>query len=117
MATTASVVHRLLVMCVVIAAAVVTLATVVPAGHAADRPTVPNLRKCGTLKAKVTLHVFARHITCHTARRIQNEFWNGPWSGKHTSRKTGLTTLDRFPGWRCESAAGGGACTKGAKVS
>ena len=59
---------------------------------------------------------FARHITCHTARRLENEFWNGPWNRKHTSR-FGVTTLDRFPGWKCINAAGGGSCTKGAKVS
>lgn len=77
----------------------------------------PGMKKCGTFQAQYKIWVYAKHISCGLARRIQKEYWLGPESrrtvhnGGHGAY--GWITLKRFPGWRCTSGSGGGGCSKG----
>jgi hypothetical protein len=81
----------------------------------------PGMRKCGTFKAGYTIYVYAKNITCKTARRIQIEYWRGPKSRQVVHNggtgAGGYITLKRYPGWRCYSGAGGGSCSRGKKVA
>lgn len=94
-------------------------------------PYGPSYRYCGSFKAtspllrtRLTLssggyniRVYATHMRCRKALRIQKEYWLGPRHRKVIvnggAGATGYILLKRFPGWRCGSGAGGGACTKG----
>ena len=38
----------------------------------------PGMKKCGTFQAKYKIWVYAQHVSCRTARRIQKEYWLAP---------------------------------------
>lgn len=85
----------------------------------------PGMKKCSTFKADkqsggYTIKVYAskhtqttRSVTCRRAERIQKEYWNGDRSDSHYHPSGDYVTLDRFPGWKCGSGAGGGLCRRG----
>jgi len=84
-------------------------------------PYGPGYKYCGSFEADYSIHVYATHMPCRKAVRIQKEYWLGP-----SRRKTvvnggigaaGYVLLKRFPGWRCGSGSGGGQCTKGNKAA
>jgi hypothetical protein len=84
-------------------------------------PYGPEYKSCSSFEAEYHIRVYATHMPCRKAVRIQREYWLGP-----ESRKTivnggvgccGWILLDRFPGWKCFSGAGGGSCKKGRKVA
>lgn len=102
------------------ALALLTFACVASQAEAAN-PYGPAFKSCGSFETKYHVRVYATHMPCRKALRIQKEYWRGP-----ESRKTivnggtgccGYILLKRFPGWKCTSGAGGGACTKGPKVA
>jgi hypothetical protein len=91
-----------------------------PAARATPDYDWPGMKKCGTFQAApYTIWVYAKHITCRKARRIQKEYWLAPDDLKviHNggTGAFGWVTLKRFPRWRCSSGAGGGQCTRGDK--
>ena len=91
----------------------------VPAHSAAETPFGPEYHSCGSFRAGYTIHVYASHVSCGKARRIQKEYWRAPPSRTHEVITAGTTyvTLNRFPGWKCLSGSGGGSCTKGRQVA
>jgi hypothetical protein len=99
--------------------AAVTLSVSGGTAHATPNYDWPGMKKCGTFKAEYRIWVYAKHITCRTARRIQKEYWLGPDSRKVVynggTGAGGWITLKRFPGWKCTSGAGGGGCSRGRK--
>ena len=105
---------------VAICSATCVLGAALPA-QAGSRWDWPGMTKCGTFKADYTIHVYAKHISCSKARRIQKEYWLGPDSRKviHNggSGASGWVTLKRYPGWRCGSGSGGGSCTRGGRMA
>ncbi len=90
-----------------------------PARSTAETPFGPGYRTCGSFHATYTIKVYASHISCHRATRIQKEYWLAPPSRtvevNHSGRPYVLLT--RYPGWKCFSGAGGGTCNKGRKVA
>lgn len=90
-----------------------------PAGGAsASSSPWPGYRKCGSFQARYRIHVYARHVSCHTARRVEKEYWLAPESEKELvgpDSYNGYVRLKRFPGWRCTSGAMAGGCRKGRK--
>jgi len=96
-------------------------------GSAAPAQATPNydwpgMKKCGTFKAEdYRIWVYAKHVSCRKARRIQKEYWIAPDSRKviHNggSGADGWVKLKRYPGWRCGSGAGGGDCVRGNKYA
>jgi hypothetical protein len=81
----------------------------------------PGMKKCGTFQAEYEIWVYAKNIRCAKARQIQKEYWLGVESDRVIvnggSGAAGYVLLGRFPGWRCGSGAGGGACSKGRKIA
>lgn len=81
----------------------------------------PGMRKCGTFEAGYKIWVYAKHITCRRARRIQKEYWLAPARRRVVHHggtgAFGWVTLKRYPGWRCTSGAGGGNCQKGKRFA
>jgi hypothetical protein len=78
----------------------------------------PGYRNCGSFQARYTIHVFAKHVSCRKARRLQKEYWLAPESEKELvgpDEYNGYVRLKRFPGWRCTSGAMAGGCRKGRK--
>jgi hypothetical protein len=102
-------------------AIVIVLALSASAAHSTPNYDWPGMKKCGTFQAEYKIWVYAKHIPCSTARRIQKEYWLAPKSRKviHNggTGAAGWITLERFPGWKCASGAGGGACQRGGKVA
>jgi hypothetical protein len=73
---------------------------------------------CGSFKARYTIHVYVKHVSCRTALRVQKEYWLAPEIEKELvgpDEYNGYVRLKRFPGWRCTSGAMAGACVKGRK--
>ena len=80
----------------------------------------PGFKGCGSFHAEYKIQVFAKDVSCAKARRIQKEYWLAPKSRTEeiiTEDGPPEIRLKRFPGWRCFSGTGGGACTKGKKVA
>jgi outer membrane protein assembly factor BamB len=79
----------------------------------------PGFKGCGSFKAAYTIQVFAKDVSCGKARRIQKEYWRAPKGRTEEVNDggAGYVLLKRFPGWKCVSGAGGGSCTKGARVA
>jgi len=98
-----------------LAVAIALLAVAVPAAATPDYDW-PGMKKCGTFQAQYKIYVYAKNITCKTARRIQIEFWRGPKSRRVVHNggtgASGWVTLKRYPGWRCTSGSGGGGCSR-----
>lgn len=85
---------------------------------AADDYWGPGYHTCNSFRASgYVINVSAKRIRCRTAVRIQREYWLGPRRRKTIvnggSGASGYVLLHRFPGWRCGSGAGAGACRKG----
>ncbi len=81
----------------------------------------PGMKKCGSFKDEFRIYVYASRrprLSCRTATRVQKAFW-GPERGRvvHGSGPSEYVTLKKYPGWRCGSGAGGGACRKGRRVA
>jgi hypothetical protein len=97
--------------------ATVAFGSAVGTASAGSRWNLPGYRKCGTFHAQYRIHVYAKHLSCRRARRIQKEYWLAPDSRKVSHHggygAAGWITLKRFPGWKCTSGSGGGACAKG----
>jgi len=82
----------------------------------------PGMKRCGSFPARYRIWVFASHVGCAGARRIQREFWLAPkrvvWHcGTDCSDSKSWMTLTRFPGWKCKQGAGGGRCFKGRMIA
>ncbi len=83
-------------------------------------PEGAEARACGTAKHRVdsetvyAIRVRAKHTSCRGARRLVKDFFNDRGVRQHGGPYGYQTyyTLDRFPGWRCGTGAGGGACKK-----
>ena len=92
-----------------------------PAPAGAAGPYGPEYRSCGTFRATYKIHVYETNTTCRRARRIQKEYWLAPERRKVAVNggygADGYFRLKRFPGWRCSSGSGGGACIKGEMVA
>jgi hypothetical protein len=102
---------------VVLALVAAVLVAIVPAGsaHAAYAE-----KHCGSFQARYKIHVFAEHMSCRKARRIQKEYWLAPESEKELvgpDEYNGYIRLKRFPGWHCTSGAMAGACVKGRQAA
>ena len=100
---------------VVTAMVAATLAWATPSQ--ADNPYGPGYTACGSFRAKVgQIDVYARHLSCRRAMRIQREYWLGKRRNKRFvnggNGANAYTLLDKYPGWRCNSGAGGGNCRK-----
>lgn len=97
------------------------LVLLVPATHATPDYDWPGMKKCGIFQADYTIWVYAKHIPCRRARRIQKEYWLAPADRKVVHHggtgASGWVTLKRYPGWRCTSGSGGGQCTRGEKIA
>ena len=71
----------------------------------------PGMKKCGSFPAEYRIYVYAnKRVGCGKARKVMKAWWLGkPGAvvdhGDHV-------TLKRYPGWRCDSGAGGGGCRK-----
>jgi hypothetical protein len=111
-----------------VAVAVCTSLLLVPASPAKPPPgwSEPPSEYCGTFesngkyRSSYRILVGAEKVSCRLAIRIQKEYWNGKPSdsvehGDGTSAGS-WRTLRKFPGWKCTSGAGGGACKKGPAV-
>jgi len=76
----------------------------------------PGSKHCGSFKAGYRIYVSATHMTCKRARAIQREYWLAPKSRRIIvnggTGANGYVKLKRYPGWKCFSGAGGGACDK-----
>jgi hypothetical protein len=103
-----------------LAAAIALLTFAAPAAATPDYDW-PGMKKCGTFRASSTIYVYAKNITCKTARRIQIEFWRGPKRRQVVHNggtgADGWITLKRYPRWRCTSGSGGGGCSRGNKTA
>ena len=116
-------VRVLRVLRIVVVTVAATSLLAVSAGPAASTPNYdwPGMKKCGTFRAGYRIWVYAKGISCRTARKIQKEFWLGPARRKviHNggSGASGWVTLKRYPGWRCGSGSGGGGCRKGRRFA
>jgi len=99
----------------------IALAFGASAAHSTPNYDWPGMKKCGTFDAGLTIWVYAKHVSCKTARRIQKEYWLGPKSRKiiHNggSGAAGWVKLKRYPGWTCTSGSGGGGCSRGNKLA
>jgi hypothetical protein len=98
------------------------LGLVAPAGSSATDPSDwgPGFKGCGSFHVEYRIQVFAKHVSCAKARRIQKEYWLAPKSRtEEIIPEDGppVVRLKRFPGWICGSGSGGGSCTKGDKVA
>jgi hypothetical protein len=80
-------------------------------------PYGPSYKYCGSFKARYHIRVYATHLSCRKALRIQKEYWLGPRRRQVVvnggSGAAGYVLLKRYPGWRCGSGSGGGQCSKG----
>jgi hypothetical protein len=79
----------------------------------------PSYRSCGSFQAEYKIHVYASHVSCRRAMRIQKEYWLAPPSRTHEviTKTRPYVVLKRFPGWKCYYGSGGGECVKGRKVA
>lgn len=90
----------------------------------------PHFRYCGaftyryhsgTTRGRYHVEVYAQHLRCHNALRVQREYWFGADSRKVVinggTGAAGYILLKRFPGWRCYSGSGGGGCRHGKAVA
>ena len=104
-----------------IIACAVLVALSVPAAtdFALAAPHVPGMKYCGSFNAKsLRIYVYANgHVTCAKSRRVQKAYWRGKTVYHDCSPACAYSTLKRYPGWRCNSGAGGGDCRKRKKVS
>jgi hypothetical protein len=80
-------------------------------------PYGPSYKYCGSFNATYHIRVYATHLSCRKALRIQKEYWLGARRNHVVvnggSGAAGYVLLKRYPGWRCGSGSGGGQCTKG----
>jgi hypothetical protein len=76
----------------------------------------PGMKKCGSFRAQgYRIYVYANHhLSCRKAARVMRAFW-GPSRGvvAHNggAGAFGWYTLKKYPGWKCNSGAGGGSCS------
>jgi hypothetical protein len=104
----------------VVAMLVVGFAAPIGASATSASDWGPGFKGCGSFHAGYKIQVFAKNISCATARRIQKEYWLGPKNRKVEiipPQGPPVVRLKRFPGWRCFSGTGGGSCTKGSRVA
>lgn len=102
----------------VFASFVCALAIVPARGASASSSAWPGYRKCGSFQARYRIHVYARHVSCQKAMRVEREYWLAPESEKELvgpDSYNGYVRLKRFPGWKCTSGAMAGGCRKGRK--
>ena len=76
------------------------------------------MQHCGAFNTSIYhLDVYAKKVSCTLAFRIEREYWLGAKRNKvfvnGGSGALGYILLKRYPGWRCNSGAGGGVCQKG----
>jgi hypothetical protein len=114
--------RRLRLLLAAMTVACVAFCVMAPAARATPDYDWPGMKKCGTFHSSpYTIWVYAKHITCRTARRIQKEYWLAPDDRRviHNggTGASGWVTLKRFPHWRCSSGAGAGQCTRGHKAA
>lgn len=92
-----------------------------PSAAIGDGPYGPEYKFCGAFNAEYRIQVYETHMSCDRAIKIQKEYWRGPDERKVIvnggSGAAGYVLLKRFPGWKCTSGAGGGACRKGRKAA
>lgn len=100
---------------------VVLLAALGAPSAKGDGPYGPDYRFCGAFNADYRIQVYESHMSCRMAMRVQKEYWLGPDERRVVvnggSGAAGYVLLKRFPGWKCTSGSGGGACRKGRKVA
>jgi hypothetical protein len=80
----------------------------------------PGMKKCGSFPAEYRIYVYAnKRVGCGKARKVMKAWWLGKPGTvvEHDGPTGGYVTLKRFPGWRCDSGAGGGGCRKGRRVA
>ena len=70
------------------------------------------LKSCGKLDRGTW--VGARNVKCAKGKRVLR-YWLNYGPGVKWHRRGDTYTLRRFPGWKCGSGAGGGACFKARK--
>ena len=103
--------------------AVLAAALLVIPAQAANPPNdfPPPFRYCGHFKSTYRIHVYADNVRCRKAKAIQRELWNGRRRDKTIinggAGAFGYILLDKYPGWKCGSGAGAGACRKGKRVA
>jgi hypothetical protein len=79
-----------------------------------DWPGMP--KKCGSFPAEYRIYVYAnKRAGCRKARKVMKAWWLGK-PGTVVDHGSHIT-LERFPRWRCDSGAGGGACRKGKRAA
>ena len=88
----------------------------------ADNPYGPGYKSCGSFRASdLRIRVYATHLTCRSAVRIQKEYWLGKRRDRRVfnggTGASGYILLKKYPGWRCTSGSGGGACQKRKSVA
>jgi hypothetical protein len=106
--------------------ALAAAALLLPSGPAAAWPGPdgaydwPGMKKCGSFPARYRIYVYAnKRLGCRKARKVMKAWWLGKPGTvvEHDGPTGGYVTLKRFPGWRCDSGAGGGGCRKGRRVA
>src|SRR4051794_18851762 len=102
---------RPLIRAALLVAMVVSLAAA--ASALADGPFGPGYVACGSFHASgYRIRVYAAHVTCTQAVRIQKEYWLGKRKDRQIfnggSGASGYVLLKKYPGWRCTSGSGGG---------
>jgi hypothetical protein len=76
----------------------------------------PGMKKCGSFAASYRIYVYANKRTgCRKARKVMKAWWLG--KPGTVVEHDDYVTLERFPGWRCDSGAGGGGCRKGRRFA
>jgi hypothetical protein len=105
----------------VLAGAALTTGVLV-APSAANEAWGPGFNSCGSFNTSdYRINVSAKKVSCKRATAIQRELWLGPDSRKVIvnggSGATGYIKLKRYPGWKCGSGAGAGACKKNKSVA
>ncbi len=109
-------VHTRLPAVLTVAVIAATAAAPASAAKRPPNPYGPAYKYCGSFKAPDRIWVYATHMGCRKAKRIQREFWLGSdtnrTEGNGGSGASGYVLLKKYPGWRCGSGSGGGQCNK-----
>jgi hypothetical protein len=82
----------------------------------------PGMKKCGSFPTEAyRIYVYANKRTrCRKARHVMKAYWLGDRGTdviEHGDGPQQYYTLREFPGWRCDSGAGGGGCRKGKRFA
>lgn len=100
------------------ACAALVFCVAAPPTLAADPPHPADPGYCGKFHADdYVIWVYRSHLSCHEATAIQREYWLGKKKDRKVinggSGANGYVLLKKYPGWRCFSGTGGGACIRG----